>query len=82
MDGFEIHEHRIDGAATAFFFARTYRDDRSSAAAYERARAKISAKDNTSRFRVRTAGDGHHLVFVLCDTLANGSRGPIRRPQG
>jgi len=56
----EIREHAIDGAATAavFFCARVYEDDRASAAAYDRARAKISTRDNTSVFRVRTLEGG------------------------
>ena len=74
MDALEIHEHKIDGAASVFFFARTHGDDRSSAAAYERARAKISGKDNTSPFRVRAPDDGRRLLFVLCGTLANPRR--------
>jgi hypothetical protein len=51
MHAFEIHEHKIDGATNVFFFARTDGEDRSSAAAYDRARAKISGKDNTSLLR-------------------------------
>jgi len=74
MDASEIHEHKIDGAASVFFFARSYADDRSSAAAYERARAKISGKDNTSLFRVKAPADGRQLPFVLCGTLANARR--------
>jgi hypothetical protein len=74
MDASEMPEHKIDGAATVFFFARTYGDDGSSAAAYERARAKISGKDNTSLFRVRAPDDGRQLLFVLCGTLANARR--------
>ena len=74
MDASEIHEHKIDGGASVFFFARTYGDDRSSAAAYERAQAKISGKDNTSLFRVKTPADGRQLLFVLCGTLANAKR--------
>jgi hypothetical protein len=57
MDASEIHEHKIGGGVSVFFFARSYADDRSSAAAYERARAKISGKDNTSLFRVRAPDD-------------------------
>ena len=74
MDASKIHEHKIDGAGSVFFFARTYGDDRSSAAAYERARAKISGKDNTSLFRVKTPADGRQLLFVLCGTLVNAKR--------
>ncbi len=74
MDASEIHEHKIDGAVSVFFFARACGDDRSSAAAYERARAKISGKDNTSLFRVRAPDDGRQLLFVLCGTLANARR--------
>ena len=74
MDASEIHEHKIDGAASVFFFARTYGDDRSSAAAYERARAKLSGKDNTSLFRVKTPTEGRQLLFVLCGTLVNAKR--------
>jgi hypothetical protein len=73
MDTSEIHE-KIDGAVSAFFFARSYAEYRSSAAAYERARAKISGQDNTSRFRVTAPDDGRHLLFVLCRTLANARR--------
>jgi hypothetical protein len=71
MDASEIHERKID---SAFFFARIYGDDRSSAAAYERARARISGMDNTSLFGVKTPGDGRQLLFVLCGTLANAKR--------
>lgn len=74
MDASEIHEHKIDGATSVFFFARTYSDDRSSAASYERARAKISGKDNTSLFRVRAPDDRRRLLFVLCGTPANARR--------
>lgn len=74
MDASEIHEHQLDDVTSVFFFARIYDDDRSSAAAYERARAKISAKDNTSLFRVRAPDDGRQLLFVLCGTLANAKR--------
>ena len=74
MDASEIHEHKIDGATGAFLFARTYVDDRSAAAAYERARAKLSGKDNTSLFRVRMPDNERQLVFVLCGTLANARR--------
>lgn len=58
MAASEIHAHKIDGAASVFFFARSYGDDRSSPAAYERARAKISGTDNTSLFRVKAPADG------------------------
>jgi hypothetical protein len=74
MDASEIHEHKVYGAASVFFFARAYGDDRSSAAAYERARAKISGQDNTSLFRVKAPADRRQLLFVLCDTLANAKR--------
>jgi hypothetical protein len=74
MDASEIHEHKVYGAASVFFFARAYGDDRSSAAAYERARAKISGKDNTSLFRVTAPDDGRQLLFVVCGTLANARR--------
>jgi hypothetical protein len=77
MDASEIHEHKIDGAGSVFF-ARSYGDDRGSAAAYERARANISAKDNTSLLRVKTPADGRQLLFVLCGTLANAKRAPER----
>jgi hypothetical protein len=83
MDASEIHEHKIGGGVSVFFFARSYADDRSSAAAYERARAKISGKDNTSLFRVRAPDDGRQLLFVLCGTVAmpgvpvNGLRGEV-----
>jgi hypothetical protein len=74
MDASEIHDHKIDGAASVFFFARSYGDDRSSPAAYERARARISGQDNTSLFRVKTPADGRQLLFVLCGTLVNAKR--------
>ena len=61
MEASEIHEHKIDGVASVFFFARTYGDDCSSAAAYARARAKISGKDDTSLFRVTAPADGRQL---------------------
>ena len=111
MDASEIHEHKIDGAVSVFFFARAYGDDRSSAAAYERARAKISGKDNTSLFRVRAWGGleysptpdeiaaiaSRFRVVAEAGALnsaaswggvgglglgSEGSRGPMRRPQG
>ena len=59
---FEVHEHQIDGAATVFYFARVYADDRSSGAAYDRARAGISAQLNTSVFRAARPADGRHSV--------------------
>jgi hypothetical protein len=71
VDARGISEYEIDGGATVFFFARGYTDDRSSAAAYERARAKI---DNTSLFRAKAPADGRRLLFVLCGTLANARR--------
>jgi hypothetical protein len=70
----EIREHAIDDTATVFFFARVYEDDVASAAAYERARAKIRPRDNTSLFRVRTPDGGRHLLFVLCGTRADAKR--------
>ena len=105
VDALGISEYEIDGGPAVFFFARACTDDRSSGAAYERGRAKIGKRDNTSLSRVRTPDDGRHIVFVLCGTLTNadagalnstaswggagglalgreGSRGPIRRPQG
>ena len=57
-----------------FFFARVYDDDLASAAAYDRARAKIGARDNTSVFRARTPHDSRQLLFVLSGTLANAKR--------
>jgi hypothetical protein len=59
MDALGISEHEIDGGDSAFLFARTHSDDRGSAAAYERRRAKISSRHNTSLLRVRapTTGD-------------------------
>jgi hypothetical protein len=74
MAASDVREHKIDGAATVFFFARVYDDDLGSAAAYDRARPKISARDNTSMFRVRTPDDGRQLLFVLSSTLANAKR--------
>ena len=74
MDSFAIHEPKIDSAASVFFFARLYGDDRSSAAAYVRARAKINGKEDTSLFRVTAPDDGRQLLFVLCGTLANARR--------
>jgi hypothetical protein len=82
MHAFEIHEHKIDGATSVFFFARTYGDDRSSAAAHERARAKINGKDNTSLFCVKAPADGRQLLFVLCGTLANAKRARERSAWG
>lgn len=73
-DRLGIREYEIDGGATVQFFARAYADDRSSAAGYERARAKISGKDSTSLFRVSAPDDGRQLLFVLCGTLANANR--------
>jgi len=61
-----------------FFFARVYEDDRASAAAYDRARAKIRAGDNTSVFRVRTPDAGRHLLFVLSGTRGYAERASER----
>lgn len=58
MAASDIREHKIAAAAAVFYFARAYSDERSSAAAYERARAKISAQDNTSVFRVTSPTTG------------------------
>ncbi len=67
-----ISEYEIAGRSTAFFFARAYSDDRSSAAAYERGRAKISKRDDTSVFRVAAHDDDRRqMLFVLCGTLAS-----------
>jgi len=74
VDALGISEYQIDGGITVFFFARAYTDDRSSAAAYERARAKISKSDNTSLFRVRAPDGGRQMLFVLCGTLVNAKR--------
>jgi hypothetical protein len=74
MAASEIREHKIDSAATVFFFERVYDDDLGSATAYDRARPKINARDNTSMFRVRTPDDGHQLLFVVSGTLANPER--------
>jgi len=74
MAAAEIREHTIDDTATVFFFARAYEDDRASAAAYDRARAKIGARDNTSVFRVQTPDGGRQLLFVLSATRANAKR--------
>ncbi len=74
MDAFDIREHTIDGAVTVFYFARRYSDDRSSAAAYRRARAKIGAHLNTSVFRVVTPEDGRELLIVVAGTMANAKR--------
>ena len=73
MDALGISEYEIDGTATVFFFARTYADQRSSAGAYERGRARIGQKDNTSLFRVM-APDGRQMLFVVCGTRANAKR--------
>jgi len=70
----EIRKHTIDDTATVFFFARVYEDDRASAVAYDRARAKIAARDNTSVFRVRTPDGDRQLLFVLSGTRANAKR--------
>lgn len=70
----DIREHKIGDAATVFFFARVYSDDLGSAAAYDRAKAKIGARDNTSLFRVKTPDDGRNLLFVLSGTLASAKR--------
>jgi hypothetical protein len=74
VDALGIGKYEIDGGPTVFLFARAYADDRSSAAAYERGRAKISKRDNTSLFRVRAPDGGRHMLFVLCGTLANAKR--------
>jgi hypothetical protein len=74
VDALGISEYEIDGGPTVFSFARAYTDDRSSGAAYERARAKISNTHNTSLFRVRTPDDGRRILFVLCGTRANAKR--------
>jgi len=71
VDVLGVSEYEIDGGATVFFFARAYADDRSSAAAYERGRAKISKTDNMRLLRVKAPDDGRLTRFVLCGTLAN-----------
>lgn len=43
---------------------------RNSAAAYARARAKISGMDDTSVFRLTAPADGRRPLSVLCGTLA------------
>ena len=68
----------IDNTATVFFFARVYEDDPASAAAYDRARAKNGARDNTSVFRVQTPDAGPQLLFVLSGTRANAKRASER----
>jgi hypothetical protein len=42
--------------------------------AYERARAKIRARDDTSVFRVTAPDDGRRMLFILPGTLANAKR--------
>ena len=74
MDALGISRHEIDGGPAVFFFGRAYTDDRSSGAAYERGRAKISKRDTASLFRVRAPDDGRHILFGLCGTLANAKR--------
>jgi hypothetical protein len=74
MAAFDIREHKIEGTAPVFFFARVYSDELTSAAAYDRAKAKIGARDNTSLFRVKTPDDGRNLLFVLSGTLASAKR--------
>jgi hypothetical protein len=74
MDDFEVREHAIDGAATVFYFARSYSDDRGSAAAYRRARAKIGAQLNTSVFRVVRPEDGRQLLIIVSGTMADAKR--------
>jgi hypothetical protein len=74
VDALGISQHEIDGGPTVFFFARAYTDDRSSGAAYERGRAKISKTGSTSLFRVRRPDDGRHVLFVLRGTLADAKR--------
>jgi hypothetical protein len=54
-----------------FFFARAYADDRSTAGADERGRARVSKRDNTSLFRARAPDGGRQMLFVVCGTLAN-----------
>jgi hypothetical protein len=78
MAALEIREHTIDSTATVFFFARVYEDDRASAAAYDRARAKIGARDNTSVFRVQTPDGRRQLLFVISGTRANANRASER----
>lgn len=68
MDASDIHEHKIAGA-NVFFCAPTYGDDPSSAAAYARARAKISGMDDTSLFRVKAPADGPQLL-LSCAALS------------
>ena len=73
VDALGISEYEIDGA-TVFLFARADSDGRSSAAAYERGRAKVSKGDDTSLFRVKAPDDERQMLFVLCGTLANAKR--------
>ena len=82
MAALEIREHTIDSTATVFFFARVYEDDRASAAAYDRARAKIGARLH----EVAHANALHSTAsWTGVGGLAlgpTGSRGTMRRPHG
>ena len=91
MDRLGISEYEIAGGSTVFFFARAYGDDRSSAAAYERGRAKISERDEigaiAGRFREVAAARASNSTASWGGVGGlglgpEGSRGSIRRPQG
>ena len=82
MDAPAVREYELDGGTTMFFFARAYTGDRSSAAAYERGRAKISKTGKTSVFRVRTPDHGLHIFFGVCGTLAEAKRARERVARG
>jgi hypothetical protein len=62
VDAPGVREYESDGGPTVFSYARAYTDDRSSGAAHERGRAKISERENTSLFRVGTPWDEKGLA--------------------
>ena len=67
MDAGEIHEYAL-AEMTLGYFARSYADERTAAAAWQRADEKIRPRDNTSVFRVRRP-DGQQVVIVVSQTV-------------
>ena len=61
----DIRLHDEDGVILAMF-ARSYADERSAKAAWERAQKKVRVQDSTSVFRVKRP-DGQHVVIVVSD---------------
>lgn len=68
----EITEADVDGVTVAYF-SRAYADERSAAAAWERAREKARPDQNASVFRVM-AQDGQHQVIIVANDRRHARR--------